>query len=127
VRRRVTLLDWAALDDLGWSLATPGDANANGVVNFADYQALERGFARPNATWASGDFNEDGVVSFADFKILYDNMGLRADGTLAPTAEADRAALAALAGAFGGEVPEPGGVVLGVLGVGWVVRRRRRG
>jgi hypothetical protein len=126
VRRRVTLLDWAALDDLGWSPATPGDANANGVVNFADYQALERGFGRPDATWASGDFNEDGVVSFADFKILYDNMGLRADGTYSPTAEADRAALAGLAGAFGAEVPEPGGVVLGVLGVGGVVRRRRR-
>jgi hypothetical protein len=127
VRRRITLLDWAALDDLGWSLATPGDANANGVVSFADYQALERGFGKPDATWATGDFNEDGAMTFADFKILYDNMGLRADGTLAPTAEADRTALAALAPAFGGEVPEPGGwMVGGVLGMGWVVARRRR-
>jgi hypothetical protein len=125
VRRRVTLLDWAALDDLGWSLATPGDANANGVVNFADYQALERGFGRPDATWASGDFNEDGIVSFADFKILYDNMGLRADGTYAPTAAADRAALAVLAPAFGGQVPEPGGISL-LLGMGLMVAARRR-
>jgi hypothetical protein len=125
VRRRLTLLDWAALDDLGWSLATPGDANANGVVSFADYQALERGFGRPDATWATGDFNEDGAVNFADFMILYNNMGLRADGTLAPTAEADRAALATLAPVFGGEVPEPGGVAI-VLGLGWVVMHRRR-
>jgi hypothetical protein len=95
------------------------------VVNFADYQALERGFGKPDATWASGDFNEDGVVSFADFKILYDNMGLRADGTYAPTAEVDRAALAPLAGAFGGEVPEPGGMGI-VLGIAWVVMGRRR-
>ena len=126
VRRRVTLLDWAALDDVGWSLATPGDANANGVVSFADYQALERGFGRADATWATGDFNEDGAVTFADFRILYDNMGLRADGTLAPTAEADRAALAALAPAFGGQVPEPGVGGAIVLGLGWVVMRRRR-
>lgn len=127
VRRRVTLLDWAALDDLGWSLATPGDANANGVVSFADYQALERGFGKSDATWATGDFNEDGVVNFADFRILYDNMGLRADGTLEPTAAADRAALAALAPAFGGQVPEPaaGGVL--ALAAGWAMTRRGGG
>lgn len=124
VRRRITLLDWAAVDDVGWSLALPGDANANGVVNFIDYQALERGFGKPNARWSTGDFNEDGVVDFTDFRILYNNLGLQADGTFAPTAEADRAAMAGLAAAFGGEVPEPAGITL-LLGLGWAVTGRR--
>jgi hypothetical protein len=126
VRRRVTLLDWAALDDVGWELAMPGDADANGVVDFTDYQIMQRGWGKANVSWGLGDFNEDGLVNTADFRLLYANVGLRADGTMSATAAADRAAMAGAAAAMGVEVPEPGlgGVV--VVAVGWVVARRRR-
>jgi len=128
VRRRVTLLDWAALDDVGWTLAPLGDADANGVVGFTDYQAMQRGWGKTgaSASWAGGDFNEDGVVNVGDFRILYDHMGLRADGTLSPTAAEDRAAVASAAAAMGIEVPEPGlgGAVL--VGFAMTLMRRRR-
>ena len=127
VRRRMTLLDWAALDDVGWSLAIPGDANANGVVNFTDFQMLERGWGKPGASWVTGDFNEDGVVDDADFRILYGNLGRLPDGTLSPTAAADREAMAGMARALGVEVPEPGtAATLLLLGLGLTMMRRGR-
>jgi beta-glucanase (GH16 family) len=67
-----------------WSDRPPlaGDANGDGVVNFADYQILERqiGTANPQT-----DFNQDGTVNFADFQVLYNNLGK----TLAATAPTD--------------------------------------
>jgi hypothetical protein len=126
VRRRVTLLDWAALDDVGWTLAPLGDADANGVVGFTDYQAMQRGWGKTSASWAVGDFNEDGVVNIADFHILYDNMGLRADGTLSPTADEDRAAMASAAAAMGIEVPEPGLGGAMIVGFAYALTRRHR-
>lgn len=75
VRRRATLLDWAALTDVGWKVALPGDANANGEVDFADFQLLEQNFNQTSARWSQGDFNEDGVVDTADFAILMKNYG----------------------------------------------------
>lgn len=126
VRRQMTLLDWAALDDVGWSFALPGDADANGVVGFTDYQAMQRGWLKTGATWSMGDFNEDGVVNTADFRIFYGNIGLQADGSLSPTAAEERAALAGVAAALGVEVPEPGFVGALVIGLGWTLARRGR-
>ena len=76
-RKRFTLLDWAGVDDLGWDLAGPGDANADRAVNFADLVALAQNYGEASgvARWAQGDFNEDGNVSFADLVLLAQNYG----------------------------------------------------
>jgi hypothetical protein len=96
------LLDWAALDDIGWAVAIPGDANANGEVDFGDFQLLEQNFGLTNARWSQGDFNEDGVVDTADFAILMKNYGQRQSGGIDPIpAEAN--------------VPEPS--LVGMLGL----------
>lgn len=58
----------------------PGDANLDGVVDFADFAIVSASFGvtldRSNNTWASGDFNCDGTVDFADFAALSANFGL---------------------------------------------------
>jgi hypothetical protein len=111
VRRRMTLLDWAALDDVGWQIAMPGDSNANGKVDFGDFQLLEQNFGLTNARWSQGDFNEDGVVDIADFTILMKNYGRRQDGSLAPASQLV-------------DVPEP--AALGMLALVMFMRLTQR-
>jgi hypothetical protein len=72
-RKYITLLDFAALDDLGWDLARPGDANADGTVNFADLLTLAKNYNTQTRRWAQGDFNYDGTVNFADLLALAKN------------------------------------------------------
>jgi len=112
VRRRKTLLDWAALDDVGWQVAMPGDANANGEVDFGDFQLLEQNFGLTGARWSQGDFNEDGVVDIADFTILMKNYGQRQNGTIDPGASAIA------------DVPEP--TVWGMLALAMMARLTQR-
>jgi hypothetical protein len=109
VRRRMTALDWGALDDIGWALAMPGDANADGQVNFTDFLIFETGFRQTNARWSQGDFNEDGVVGRADFILLYNNFGRRSGGGAAEVSAGQADALRQFAAAQG--VPEPGGML----------------
>ena len=53
------------------SLLVPsGDANLDGVVDFADFQALQANYNRVNAYWEQGDFNDDGVVNWQDLNLL---------------------------------------------------------
>lgn len=52
----------------------PGDADLNGVVDFADFVALSQRFGRPG-TWSDGDFDGDGSVNFGDFLLLSINFG----------------------------------------------------
>jgi hypothetical protein len=123
VRRHITQLDWAALDDIGWDLAMPGDANADGVVNFVDFQALEVAFGTTNARWSQGDFNEDGVVDTADLSLLLQNYGKRSDGSAAAPSAAEERAIDAFAEAA--NVPEPGvGGFLCLLAIPLLRRRR---
>jgi hypothetical protein len=99
VRRRMTLLDWAAMGDVGWQVAGPGDANADGIIDIADYQSFELNFGQTNARWSQGDFNEDGVIDTADFAILMKNYARQQGGIVEP--------------ASGIDVPEPGiGLIL---------------
>jgi hypothetical protein len=104
VRRRLTLIDWAALDDIGWDLAFPGDANADGVVSFADLQILELNFGTTaNARWAQGDFDEDGDVDRADYYTAVDNYGhgwARPPTAADPAPEPSEAVPEPIAGAF---------------------------
>lgn len=57
----------------------PGDANGDGVADFADFVILSNhyGLKTPNGA-QDGDFNGDGVVNFADFVILSNNYNTRA-------------------------------------------------
>jgi MYXO-CTERM domain-containing protein len=80
----------------------PGDADLDTVVDFDDYQTLERNFGT-GTTWGQGDFNLDGNVDFSDYQILERNFGQQL---------LDAAA------------PEPGGLALLLVG-GLVLRRRR--
>jgi hypothetical protein len=60
--------------NVDYSVFLPGDANKDGRVTFADYQALEAGFGKPG-NWSNGDFNHDGQVTFADYQLLEANFG----------------------------------------------------
>jgi autotransporter-associated beta strand protein len=80
------------------NLVLAGDADGDGNVTFADYQALEAGFGN-SGTWATGDVNGDGQVTFADYQLL----------------EAH----------FGYVTPEPASLTLLTLGGLALVRRRR--
>jgi len=72
---------WSDSGDVLWHVragaAYPGDANLDGTVNFADYQALESGFGS-GTTWAQGDFNADHQVAFIDYQLLEANFGKQA-------------------------------------------------
>ena len=56
-------------------LTTPGDADENGIVDFADFLALSANFGVADAGWSQGDFDGSGSVDFADFLLLSRNFG----------------------------------------------------
>jgi hypothetical protein len=103
---------------------TPGDANHDGGVDFADLVVLAQNYNTPGGrTFEQGDFTGDGSVDFADLVQLAQHYNSVApDGLSGAPAVLD----ADLAAAFAG-VPEPGGaapLVTGALGA--LGRRRRR-
>jgi hypothetical protein len=112
-RRQVTLLDWAAMTDVGWRLAGTGDADANGVINFVDFQTMEQNLGRTGARWSQGDFNEDGIVDTADYALLMKSYSRQQEGEAVPAAWLE-----------GTRVPEPR--TLGALGMLVLARRGRR-
>ena len=63
-----------------FSSILPGDADLNGTVNFADFQALQNNFGQSGKSWQNGDFDGDGIVSFADFQLLQNNFGQSSGG-----------------------------------------------
>ena len=52
-----------------------GDANDDGLTNFADFILLSNNFGQANKGWAGGDFNGDGITNFSDFITLSNNFG----------------------------------------------------
>ena len=46
-----------------------GDANLDGVVDVADFNAWNSNKFSPNSAWSAGDFTVDGVVDVADFNV----------------------------------------------------------
>jgi hypothetical protein len=150
---QITPMKWWAVtydaDSVFVTAALPGDANLNGVVNFDDYVFTDLGFNNGLAGWGNGDFNGDGVVNFDDY-VLIDLGFNNQNGSLAAVMNwfsgQDRSLQnASLPGVqqaishfeqfgadyargFAAAVPEPGTIVLvGVLGLGAGLRRRRRG
>jgi hypothetical protein len=124
-RRKFTLLDFAALDDIGWELARPGDANADGTVSFPDLVLLAQNYGASARTWSEGDFDYDGTVSFNDLVALAQNYGTTGPlgdvGTTDAALQANFAADWALAQS---QVPEP--AALASLGCAVALLRRRR-
>jgi hypothetical protein len=128
-RKRLTLLDWAGLDDIGWDLAKPGDATADGVVDFNDLVKLAQNYNVTDGQrqWADGDFNYDGNVDFKDLVALAQNYNtggvLGAD--VPGAGGGDFAANWQAAQALAAGVPEPTSLALvGLIAVG--LRRRRK-
>lgn len=106
-RKKVTALDAAALEDIGWSLGPPpalpavnGDYNNNGIVDASDYavwrKRLGQNVTLPNDT-------TPGTVTAADYTVWRTNFGKVASGS------GSGALLAA------GEVPEPTSGLLAVM------------
>jgi hypothetical protein len=132
-RKRFTMLDWAAFDDLGWQLAEPGDATADGTVDFNDLAAMAQNYnsATGLLRWSEGDFTEDGNVDFNDLAILAQNYNTS-------TPIEGGAVAAAFGSSFAGDwqearaqaqagVPEPGTALLLMGGAIMLGRRGRRG
>jgi hypothetical protein len=53
----------------------PGDADSNGLVNFADYVIVSTHFGQQTDSWSKGDFNGDGRTDGADLQILRTHYG----------------------------------------------------
>lgn len=93
-----------------------GDANLDGVVDLADFQAFYA-HLHTGTGWTQGDFDLDGQVTFTDYQVLQRNWGKSDTGTApAPTP------LPAFS-----DVPEPGGLLgIGLGGAALLARRRQR-
>jgi hypothetical protein len=129
-RKKITLLDWAAIDDVGWDLARPGDANADGNIDFADLVTVAQNYNITDGQrrWAQGDFNYDGNINFADLVLLAQNYGLSGPqpAEAIPGATADFTADWTTAQAFAAEVPEPSTLVCATAMLVFTFRSRRR-
>jgi hypothetical protein len=104
-----------------------GDANLDGVVNFADLVTVAQNYGKNagNGSWSEGDFNYDAKVNFSDLVMVAQNYGgaVGAGAVFSPSADFS----GDMAQAFD-SVPEPAGVLfllLLPLIVGRGVRARR--
>lgn len=106
-RKLFTILDYAAMADIGWEYPPPGDTNADGVADGADYTIWADNFlstpvpAACAGGWSVGNFNQDNIVNGDDYTIWADNYqppsgGL--GGAPAPAPEPATMALLALGG-----------------------------
>ena len=110
--------------------ALPGDANADGVVDFDDLVALAQNYNVADAQrgWADGDFTFDGRVDFNDLVALAQNYNTSfiqpADALPSGTTPELAADWVTATNAV---APEPGGavVVVAVAGISLVWRRNR--
>ena len=108
-RKRLTALDLAGLEDIGWEMPLPGDADHDGDVDYLDYLAIKR-HINTSGTWEDGDFDFDGDVDRDDLVLMSEYMGL---------------SYTAAAG-DGGSVPAPTALALIAAGLPVLLRRRSR-
>ena len=95
-----------ALDNLSGNSFLPGDANLDGFVDASDFNAWNSNKFSHSAGWCGGDFNADGVTDASDFNLWNSNKFTSSNDLVA--------------------VPEPGGMLLLLLGCGGLLRRRNR-
>lgn len=71
-----TIEPYEAVLFVGPRIALPGDANGDGVVNFADLNIVLSGFGQSGPPGSlPGDLNNDGVVNFADLNMVLSAFG----------------------------------------------------
>ncbi|CAN5436320.1 hypothetical protein BH09PLA1_BH09PLA1_03720 [soil metagenome] len=128
-------------------VATPGDADLNGSINFDDYSHIDNGFNNGLNGWTNGDFDGNGVINFDDYALIDLNFNMQGrsllramsylDGSDRSNAGMDFPALAlvenhlaqfgeAYAGSFLNAVPEPASLALAAPALAAVLWRRRR-
>ncbi|MFT3788972.1 MAG: NF038122 family metalloprotease [Tepidisphaeraceae bacterium] len=116
--QHLTYADARALDLIGWDMRlwTPGDADHNMKVEFADLLALAAHYNLAGK-WVDGDFNLDGTINFSDLLLLASNYGtvVSANSGGAITLDAASAQLA----------PEPSSLAMLVAAMLPALRRRR--
>jgi hypothetical protein len=102
-RKKLTALDAAGLQDIGWSPVAPaviGDYNSNGSVDAADYvlwrRNLNRNVFMPNR-------GASGQITLADYNVWRTNFGRIAPGSGSTALDA------------GGAVPEPASGLLALI------------
>ncbi len=119
-RKEFTLLDVAALDDVGWEtllstvVGLPGDVDLDGRVDDVDLNLLlsELGATGPPGSLGGADVNGNGKIDQADLDLLLGHFGLSGSLLSGPVQE----------------VPEPSGILLAGLGMlGLALCGRRRG
>ena len=81
----------------------PGDANLDGNVDASDFNIWNENKFSAGHGWCGGDFTGDGATDGSDFNAWNENKFTSADVTA---------------------VPEPGGMLLLLLGCGGLIRRR---
>ena len=129
-RKHFTVLDFAGLDDIGWDIARPGDANADGTVNFDDLAALAQSYntAAPLMRWSQGDFNYDQSVNFDDLALLaqnYNTTGVLASPVQLVTESGEAFAADWAAAQAAASVPEPNGAIALLVGIGFLAPPHR--
>lgn len=98
------------------SLAAPGDADGNNVVNSADYIVWSDNFGAIQPIGpAEGDFNFDGLTDGLDYLVWSDNYGF-----VGPFEFVPHPPIAITT------VPEPSTLGMAVLGISAILMRRRR-
>jgi hypothetical protein len=108
-RWRLTELDRAGVQDIGWEPALIGDADHDGEVDFEDYLALKRNYGLAGS-WPEGDFDYDGDVDLDDYLAGEANFGRSYSGSATP-------------GGFA--APEPGCAAMLALGALALLGRRK--
>jgi hypothetical protein len=107
-----------------------GDANLDGVVNGDDFTILVANLGKAVVGWDKGDFLYSGVINGDEFTALVGNLNKSTGGADVVLPAADYAAIDEFAAANGlmADVPEPGALLLIVIGmpISFCLRRRRR-
>jgi uncharacterized protein (TIGR03790 family) len=101
----------------------PGDANLDGVANFADLGSLTSNFSL-SGSFAKGNFNGDAVINYRDLGILSTNWGVNAGATSSSNDSVVASASGSAITQFA--VPEPNGFALLLIAsfLSWIGKSR---
>ncbi|MBC8109325.1 MAG: hypothetical protein H7Z14_22265 [Anaerolineae bacterium] len=128
-------------------VATPGDTDLNGIIDFDDYSHIDNGFNNNRTGWENGDFDGNGIVDFDDYSLIDFNFNnqsgalARAISYLDGTDRSDHGMNSlslklveehldqfgeTYAASFLNAVPEPSTLLFGVQALACMTLRRKR-